>query len=67
MTRTNAPTAPRTRPDGSIDTAYYMARCRQMRSRQAHHLAGRASARLPALGVVALTVLAAMVVLPFAI
>jgi len=67
MTRTDSSTAPRTRPDGSIDTAYYMARGRRMRSQQAHHLAGRASARLPALGVVALTVLAAMVALPFAI
>jgi len=67
MTRTDTSTAPRIRPDGSIDTAYYMARGRQMRSRQAHHIAGRASAKLPALGVVALTVLAAMVVLPFAI
>jgi hypothetical protein len=26
----------RTRPDGSIDTAYYMARGRMLRSRQAH-------------------------------
>lgn len=67
MTRLTDTTAPRTRPDGSIDTAHYMARGRQMRSRQAHHLARRASARLPALGVVALTVLAAMVALPFAI
>jgi len=67
MTRTMPATTPRTRPDGSIDTAYYMARGRQLRSRQAHRLAGRASARLPALGVVALTVLAAIMVLPFAI
>ena len=66
MTRTDTSTAPRIRPDGSIDTAYYMARGRQLRSRQAHHIARRASAKLPALGVVALTVLVAMVVLPFA-
>ncbi len=29
----------RTRADGSIDTAYYMTRGRQMRSKQAHHMA----------------------------
>ncbi|WP_343080171.1 hypothetical protein [Ostreiculturibacter nitratireducens] len=29
----------RTRPDGSIDTAYYMARGRLARSEQAHRLA----------------------------
>lgn len=30
----------RTRPDGSIDTAYYMARGRTLRSRQAHDMLG---------------------------
>lgn len=29
----------RTRPDGSIDTAFYMARGRRERSQQAHRLA----------------------------
>lgn len=30
----------RTRPDGSIDTAYYIARSRRMRGDKAAHLAG---------------------------
>ncbi|WP_157772629.1 hypothetical protein [Pseudoponticoccus marisrubri] len=30
-----------TRPDGSIDTAFYMARGRRMRSEAAHRLMGR--------------------------
>lgn len=29
----------KTRPDGSIDTAHYMARGRKLRSKQAHYLA----------------------------
>ncbi|OWU84745.1 hypothetical protein ATO6_10440 [Oceanicola sp. 22II-s10i] len=37
----------RTRPDGSIDTAYYIARSRMMRSEQAHSL-GRSAAAAPA-------------------
>ena len=33
-----------TRPDGSIDTAFYMERARQMRSAQAHKLTSSATA-----------------------
>jgi|LGOV01.1.fsa_nt_gb hypothetical protein len=34
------------RPDGSIDTAYYMSIGRQKRSEQAHKIAGQASRSL---------------------
>lgn len=40
------------RPDGSIDTAHYMAKGRHARSCQAHQLAGK-SARASRAGVVA--------------
>lgn len=54
-----------TRPDGSIDTAHYMARGRQMRSRQAHDLAGRGSRGLArTLPAVALCLVAAILVAP---
>ena len=36
----------RTRHDGSIDTAHYIARGRAARSRQAHRMARKAGARL---------------------
>ncbi|GGF55806.1 hypothetical protein GCM10011319_16400 [Mameliella alba] len=36
QTMTQQDTKIRTRPDGSIDTAYYMARGRHMRSQAAH-------------------------------
>jgi hypothetical protein len=39
MTRTDTP---RLRPDGSIDTAYYMALGRHRRSEAAHAMAGAA-------------------------
>jgi hypothetical protein len=35
----------RTRADGSIDTAFYMARGREMRSAQAHRMAGSGGRR----------------------
>ncbi len=37
----------RLRPDGSIDTAYYMARGRHMRSEAAHELMGTKTERRP--------------------
>jgi len=55
----------KTRPDGSIDTAFYMARGRQMRSQQAHRLAKSGTRRsfrlLPSL---ALAGLAALLIAP---
>ncbi len=39
----NANVAIRRHADGSIDTAYYLARGRRERSRQAHHLFGSVS------------------------
>ena len=50
----------------SIDTARYMARGRRMRSEEAHRLARRTTSRLLALAVAAVTVLAALLILPMA-
>lgn len=51
----------KTRADGSIDTAFYMARGRRMRSETAHELAGRTARRgaraLPALAIFCLALL----------
>ncbi|MGR3619229.1 MAG: hypothetical protein ACU0AX_06980 [Roseovarius sp.] len=55
-----------TRPDGSIDTARYMARGRRMRSEEAHRLARRTTSRLPTLALAAVSVLAALLILPMA-
>ena len=38
---TDNPETPRLRKDGSIDTGYYMARGRVLRSEQAHRMMGR--------------------------
>ena len=39
---------PRLRPDGSIDTAYYMARGRRLRSQAAHRMVGHDTQDTPA-------------------
>mgnify|MGYP007059425149 FL=1 len=51
----------RRRPDGSIDTAHYMARGRIQRARQARQMAGRGTARTR--GPI-LALLAALLVIP---
>jgi hypothetical protein len=47
----------RRRPDGSIDTAFYIARSREARAEQAHHLTVKAA---PAAGGTIFAALAAM-------
>jgi len=55
----------KTRADGSIDTAHYMARGRHMRSQQAHGMATRGSRGLArTLPAVAVCVLAAILFAP---
>ncbi len=54
----------RTNPDGSIDTAFYMARGRHMRSQQAHNLAGKTTRSLARGLVTGAVVVLALAVLP---
>lgn len=58
------PTEIRRRPDGSIDTAFYTARGRQARGRQARHLAGAIARRLGAGAVAAAALVLAAAALP---
>ncbi|WP_306046244.1 hypothetical protein [Nioella sp. MMSF_3534] len=55
----------KTRPDGSIDTAFYMARGRQMRSQQAADMARTGSRKtLSLVPVLAIFGLAVLVIVP---
>lgn len=53
-----------TRPDGSIDTAFYMARGRRLRSEQAHRVTAAATA--PRQRGTVLVALVAFLIWPFA-
>lgn len=58
------PTDIRTRADGSIDTAHYLARGRMARSRQAHRLARRARGGIATAAMAGGVALVALAILP---
>ena len=63
MFDTNTPI--RTRRDGSIDTAHYIARGRQARSEQAHNMARNAGAGIARTVTVSALFLCGLAILPF--